>query len=637
MDHDFFKLGGDSISAMRLTAVAREVGLALSVATVFRHSVLHEMCAAVTKEATPHATATTEPFSSLDGITDVEKFLRTVIAPEIRCRADQIEDVLEATDYQNWVTASGHMKSRGYNNYFVFRLFGTLNVRRLKRAVHVLIDRHPILRTVFLAHERQVLQVVMKKYRPEFQFYELSEDFDGIPPRLIQSDLKRADELKSGILRFFLIRQNPHQHRLVMRMSHAQYDGVCLPIIIGDLKAAYAEQTLSASLKYSDFVYWTQSRRSVDSERFWRNLLDGSQMTNVRIRDRPTFHNILDASVYKTVPEPSQSSRGITFATKVKAAWALVLAATSQRSDVVFGQISTGRSGPMKDIQRVVGPCMNILPVRISVPAAGTVSDILRQVQDQHVATLEHENYGFRNIIEKCTSWPKWTRFSSIVQHTNFGDAVGGVHMNELDGHWMAGTKNEKGKGIETDEPDFHLDTIMPPHDVSDLWLWSHPNSEGTYTIQIDYCSSIFSEDLATEILDVLCQTIEELSGDPSAEMPLPTRASEGFPLAVSDIEPLRLRPTKAASLPSTASGKVKSMVSQAWKTVLGPSGNGNMALYRFNTPFYDVWGDMIAAVQLTEHYRRNGGYDISVEDVVQHPTMQMQTELLLRTGMTTT
>ncbi|MCC5758111.1 phosphopantetheine-binding protein, partial [Klebsiella pneumoniae] len=56
LDDNFFLLGGDSISAMKLASEARPAGIRLTVAQMFSHKTLHDM-AAVMEEAQLQVTA----------------------------------------------------------------------------------------------------------------------------------------------------------------------------------------------------------------------------------------------------------------------------------------------------------------------------------------------------------------------------------------------------------------------------------------------------------------------------------------------------------------------------------------------------------------------------------------------------
>lgn len=57
--------------------------------------------------------------------------------------------------------------------------------------------------------------------------------------------------------------------------------------------------------------------------------------------------------------------KGVTAATALTACWAAVVASYNRQNDVVFGRVVAGRAGSTNpNISNVVGPCLNIVPVR---------------------------------------------------------------------------------------------------------------------------------------------------------------------------------------------------------------------------------------------------------------------------------
>ena len=56
---------------------------------------------------------------------------------------------------------------------------------------------------------------------------------------------------------------------------------------------------------------------------------------------------------------------GVSAATLFHAAWALVVASTSGRDDVVFGTVLLGRLGVSMDVHRSLGMFINTLPIRL--------------------------------------------------------------------------------------------------------------------------------------------------------------------------------------------------------------------------------------------------------------------------------
>src|SRR6185436_11491744 len=100
--------------------------------------------------------------------------------------------------------------------------------------------------------------------------------------------------------------------------------------------------------------------------------------------------------------------------------WAQVVARASGRDDVVFGTVLFGR---MQDAEPVVGPCINTLPVRVSVGDVG-IGDAVRRMQTQLTALLQHEHASLA-LAQRCSGLPAQAAlFSALL---NYRHSAGGM------------------------------------------------------------------------------------------------------------------------------------------------------------------------------------------------------------------
>ncbi|USP76438.1 non-ribosomal peptide synthetase [Curvularia clavata] len=604
---NFIHLGADSIAAMRLVQAVRAAGHALSVQEIFTSPLLCDMAQRV-ESGEKDKEKQKQQTESQDNEDDQATCLKGLYATA-EIAADNVAKVCAATDYQSYALASGHLRTRGYNNYLVYDIAGPLDVARLHRACQQVVDQHEILRTVFVVRERQLVQVVLKHMSARIEYPSRVEGLST----LISDDGNEEMKLASSPVKFMIMRQAGDRNRLVMRISHAQYDGISLPILLDDLSAAYAGRRMHSSLPFSSFVRSECERQQLDgsdgaaaAQQHWKECLAGARMAEIVVHKGPSYRYAMDATKTHTV-SPHMQGLPYTFATVLQTAWALVLAELGGRNDVVFGYIASGRSTLTGGT--VVGPCMNILPMRIRVPVSAhdaplDTEPFLSQVQSQYLANIPFEHYGFRHVIEACTDWPPWTRFSSVVQHNNLPA-------------WPASSAKQQ----QPDGTVWHFSSYTPPHDAADVWVSSTPSPTGRgFTVNLDYSHQAMPDGVASTMLELLCRYIETLTS--AADPPAPRRA----PLQVLPTLPLEHKTWTPPDSPPVNEGPSDpyKLVNTVWDTVLGVD-----SAIDGNTPFFEIWGDAIlAAACLSEQYRRMG-LAVSTENVIDRPTKRLQVLML--------
>ncbi|KAL2148965.1 hypothetical protein VTH82DRAFT_1651 [Thermothelomyces myriococcoides] len=382
---NFFQLGGDSMASMRLSTAAERRGIKISVADIFRHPTLEELCESaapvnvpnqvaearevdgdeeeddvpeLATEAAAAAAAIQDHYEPLGVIKhlglDQEEVIETV-CQQLSVFPGDVEDIYPATDYQAWAISHGLMRSRGNTNYFLFRLHGQLDTFRLEQACRKMVASNPILRTLFTTIRGQVMQVVVRSYQIEFLRYgsEHSAD-DNFINYLVEQDAQRSAYLSQSIVRFKLVLHADGHYVLIMRMSHAQYDGMSMPLLIQDLERCYNGQDPKQRPSFGKFIQGATLREE-QAINFWANMLEGSAMTEIVEHSGPSHKHNVDTIRTRTLPPIPVNVAGMSQATLVKAAWALVLAKMSGQRDIVFGNLIFGRNLPVSSRWR---PCL---------------------------------------------------------------------------------------------------------------------------------------------------------------------------------------------------------------------------------------------------------------------------------------
>ena len=610
LDDNFFQLGGDSIVAMKLVSIAREAGFLMIVSDVFKYPRLADAALLVTAYVHQHdnAVALPKPFSQLD-VPNVQAFLQDVVAPRAKVRTEDIINVLEANDIQNIALAASMTESRWMLNYFYFEGTGPLDLERLREACNEWVNRIEILRTVFILHKAKFWQVVLKRVQPKLTYFETDRDLATVNDEIYHAGLRQDLTLEEPLIQFYVVKKKESlQHRIIVRISHALYDGLSWPQLIGTLQEAYEGRPSVEQHPFSEFAAVTKLQQNEECYAHWRKLLSGSAMLDIVDRQSSLVAGSRSPVIRssRTISFSPLNSEGITFATVIKSAWAYVLSQISGSSDVVFGHTIAGRNAGGDD---VVGPCINVVPVRVNLQPVKKIIDLLQQVQQQQLDNIPFETLGSREIIRQCTDWSPSSFYNTIVQHQN---------IDEYEPFQLGGTYYEQG-------------SVAPELEMLDMiGIHSKPTGE-QMDITLIWSPKVIPCGLADELLELLCSTVETFSSGPQQPLPKPYFAEAIIPLPETS--------PPVSSCGSTISEwectdeklqfKMQLLLERLWLEIFfSDERNTREKSLNLDTSLFELGGDLIMVVQL--HLRlREEGFVVKVEELLVHETLESQIQLL--------
>ncbi|KAK4187683.1 hypothetical protein QBC35DRAFT_452099 [Podospora australis] len=675
----FFGVGGDTIIAAQLVTACRREGISVSIADVLRNATLTDLSRATapienpkaqvvqvpppttqqpqppvhqqpppsqhSASPAPRAVASTSasPVPGTPVPTNPnaikEVFIEKVIAPKVGVDPSSIADAAEASSVQIRYIETGMLRGRANINYLTFNFNGAVDFKKLESACQSLVSIHPILRTVFVPYNRRVYQAVLKSANIEFRrHYCPTWRLSNMLDKVVRKDQSSATKFETPMTKFMFL-DGSKQSILVLRLSKAQYDDLSVALLVKDLKRLYdGSQEPPKRPTYCDFLRCVQLANSHGAEDYWRALLEGAVMTQVVAHTQPYQ---MSTNV-KTVRNPmlslgSLSSLGISFETVLKAAWAMVLANLSASSDVVFGELIDGRHVRLpgnQSVAGVMGPTVNTIPVRVQFPDSSlTPLNLLQYIHGQHVSGIPFENLGSLTIVEKCTPWPYWTRFSTLVQHQYEDTAI-----------------------IPTEPKSFHLGTAAckfhinesKAQDIPDLFVRSLVRPPGRVEISISFCADRVPEQFAQHALRMLATNVELLTTANIMQevipqgyqyrgmmkrIPLPPSSSGSS--QGSEADGLSL----IKSLTQEQIQAIRTAVSNTWTSILNPLALGVPDDQVHNAAFYDLWGSLIPASQMMQQLNRElpkvniPGADpnlkVTMEEIIENPTMLKQFEMI--------
>ncbi|KAK0645157.1 Nonribosomal peptide synthetase 4 [Lasiodiplodia hormozganensis] len=443
VDDNFFRLGGDSVLAMKLVSRLRSQGHSLSVADIFTHMRLGD-AAKVMKSSAPAPVAKIslayKPFSLLPGQPDVQAFLSDIVRPQLADQSWHIQDAYPVTDSQALdVRGTIHAPRTSVQYTLLYFDPGAVNAKQLLHACSELVATHDILRTVFVQDSaaNSFLQVVLAALPGVVTTQQAPDgDLEQHIATLCAADIESSSTFSLGapFVQFTLVSStaaddDTGRSCLILRLSHAQYDAVALPRLLSDLEALYtgtSPTNLPASRPFSSYLAHTVgtagSAAQTAALSYWRTFLSASTPPTILpgAAAQPGDRGLFRASPPLDI---SAKPKEITTANLLTAAWALVLARRLGVADVLFGGVTGGRIVEgLEGAEDVVGPCYQFAPVRVKFERGWTASELLRFVQAQGGASAAHDFVGWRRVAAEVCGWragegQEGGFFGSVVHH----------------------------------------------------------------------------------------------------------------------------------------------------------------------------------------------------------------------------
>lgn len=305
-------------------------------------------------------------------------------------------------------------ESRTYTVQLSCPLYGHLDTQAFKDAWQRVVDRHPILRTLFTWEGRdEPLQIVRSQVRlswGEIDWRHLSGDEQK--ERLedyLEADRARGFELtEAPLMRMALVRLADDAHQFVWSKHHLLLDGWSSLRIMEETLALYESFSRGQDLflerprPYRDYIAWLKQQDMSGAEKFWRRLLKGfSSPTPLPLETGSGIVPTREASdreqrcfLPATLTAALQSmarERGFTLNTLILGAWALLQSRYSGEADLVVGATVSGRPTDMVGVESMVGLFINTLPVRLQVSPGTFLLPWLKGLQAQQVEARQYE------------------------------------------------------------------------------------------------------------------------------------------------------------------------------------------------------------------------------------------------------
>ncbi len=364
-----------------------------------------------------------------------------------RPAAPAIEAVLPLTPMQHGMLFHSLLDpaSAVFFQQLVAEFDGALDAQAFAAAWADLVDRHQSLRTAFLWERRdEPRQVVLRRARVPLEWLDWSDlggddardAFDARLDAHLRADRERRfDPARAPLLRVAMVRRAAARHLMIVSHHHLILDGWSTGVLLGELQALHAARlrrraaALPPAPRYAAFVeHLGRAGRPCD-DAFWRATLAGFAQPTPLVgdirRDAATSGDYvpcdlrLESAARRALEDAARRHR-VSAAVAVFAAWAWLLARRADVPEVVYGVTVAGRPAELPGAQRLVGLCINTIPLRASAPTRGDVGGWLRDVQERLARAQPHEHASLSAIQRASAVPPGVPLFDSLVVYENY-------------------------------------------------------------------------------------------------------------------------------------------------------------------------------------------------------------------------
>lgn len=388
----FQNLGVDSINAIKISALLRKSSIRLTVSEILRAGSIGKLTASVGTSKSA-ATDSESPDQTILAILAQ----KDLTAEKLGYDPTNVETVMPATSGQIYMLSMWQV-SRGQLFFpeFKYVLKGSRDLDAVRNAWNRLVSQHAILRTVFAPTpdvDIPFVQIVLR--RTQDSFVAISRHQDGVTGELHQPLVQLRAEQVDGCV------------RLGLKIHHALYDAVSLPLLMHDLEShCRGANAPSPERSFVDFLapsYRGDSKSRVRD--FWTKYLSGakpSQLAPPTSVDRRRVEHFNPAVMkIDQNTEAIMRKQGLTIQALFFAAYAKVYASLVGNAprEVVLGIYLANRSH-LDDLSSLAAPTLNLVPLQIVEPLKSDTATLAKRIQAdlQEISSPENSGVGLWEI-----------------------------------------------------------------------------------------------------------------------------------------------------------------------------------------------------------------------------------------------
>lgn len=399
----FFALGLDSVSAIRFaTKLRSEYGYEVDVSRILKRPTVAKLASHL-QDSRPEGENQNNEYAAVDCETAIGSDILESVASQLREHGQTAQQVLPCTPLQEaMLSAKETSESSAYRNKTVFRIHGSVD--KLKACWETMLQRHSILRTIFLTTEDSKFPFVQAVLLEWTLPWEECDTVPDHPSALLESAKTQGDPLHEFLPPWKIqVYTTDSAVYLLLDMHHALYDANAMSNLLLEVEQSYKDQSLPAPVSFKPFLDFMVSSSVEQADEFFKNQLQGFIPkpfdSTATCSSRESFGTIIDRlDCSRDAVEEFLTKHSTTMLSLVQAMWAKTLSASQCYTDVCFGNVVSGRSVPVDGIESLVAPCFNTVPLRADLSMHRSNLSLIKALQQGNIETLPYQLTPLRRI-----------------------------------------------------------------------------------------------------------------------------------------------------------------------------------------------------------------------------------------------
>ncbi|HSH66379.1 MAG TPA: condensation domain-containing protein, partial [Bacteroidia bacterium] len=391
---NFFDTGGHSLKAMRLRSLfAKELGKELSLNEIFQNPTIVQQ----------------ETIISGKGLVNLT---------EIKPAKLKEHYPLSFSQQRLWILSQFEEASKAYHMSAAFRMKEPLNREVFNKVMNALIQRHEILRTVFVEVDGTPVQKIIAPDKINFKATFVKADTNEIEKNL-QKNWEEPFDLQNGPLLKVAIFSFPDGSEILsFNIHHLICDGWSIGVLFNEMTGLYNDLENETSfhlpvltIQYKDFAVWQRediSETYLETLKiFWKNELKGEytplnmpldfQRPSVKTYNGANCYHQFSAELTGKINNLVASSGGSLFMV-LMSGLQILLKKYSNQDVITVGTPAAGRDH--YQLENQIGFYVNTLAIRSEIDGGIGFSTFLHAQKEKIVNALAHQAYPFELLID---------------------------------------------------------------------------------------------------------------------------------------------------------------------------------------------------------------------------------------------